>query len=250
MKGFTVTAGKKSMKLLDGHVYFTPTSLCFFAIGIGWMLAEYALHRDATPSFAAQNLIFFWMASPGMAVSGIFLVMGRGHLVNEEIFGGWQRVIVETVACTIAVVLVNAIIGFFQERGTYFISTIEKFLFYALSAPVAEESLYRVTICTVVVVVVMAAFDMAGWSKKNQQQVKLNVARVTAVLVSGVAFSLSHLGVYGDEPLMLLSTLIGGTIMATFYVYTKNPFVPLFAHFVNNALAAGVIITNAVVAIT
>jgi len=249
MKQVIVTKGKQSKQLEDGHMYFTPTSLILFLAGIAWMLFEIGWHQDTDPVFASQNAAFFWMAMPGIGLFVIFLAIKRGYLVSEEAFGGWGRVMIMVAACTAANIVINAICGvLMEERATWSIESIEIYLFYAVSAPVAEESLYRVFICNVVIIAIMAAFKLAGKSKKNDP-LRITIANITAIAVSGVSFSLAHLGVYGDEPLMLLSNLLGGTVMAGFYVYTKNPFVPLFAHLVNNAIAAGVIITNAVMVI-
>jgi len=246
-----VTTGKKTRttKLEDGHVYFTPTVLVFLAIGVGWMLFEIMVHHDANRAFSIQNMIFLAMTSSSIVLFLLLLVKGHAHLVNEGAFGGWGRVSMMTAGCTAAFVVINVICGYLmEERGTYFIGTIEIYLFYAVSAPIAEESLYRVFICTVIVILVMGVFNLAGGKKNNQ--LKSLIANITAIAASGITFSLAHLGVYGDEPLMLLSTLLGGTVMATFYVYTKNPFVPLMAHLFNNVIAAGVIVTNAVMMIS
>lgn len=221
-------------KLENGHVYmlFPTLSLSLMAIGISAM--EIALHFDTV--FAWQNVLFLSMASIPLFAA---FVTGRLHLVSEGAFHGWTWILFSIGLATAPILVMQAIIGFLIDTSLYFITNVEIFLFY-INAAISEELLYRVGIVALTYVIV-------NWVCK-QNRVKKQpanmIAMILSIMISGTAFSLSHLGVYADVPLMLLSTFIGGSILAAVLVYTKNPLACIVAHVLNNAIAAGIIIST------
>lgn len=226
------------VRFQDGHLYLMPVTLLFFLLGPAIGAVTIALHQD-DPLFQVQNVIFLAFASAWLP----FLLAGRVHLVSERDFGGWGRVALHVMVCTSAVLGVQIVVAWLSGPVTYVAQPVFIWLFY-INAGISEEILFRAFTCTFIIIVIMGLPVPKKWRASMRV-----VAVVVAVAVSGIAFSLAHLGVYGQAPLMLLSTWIGGTIMAAFFVITRNPLVPVVAHVVNNAIAAGVIITSSILGV-
>ncbi len=219
-------------RLEDGHVYLMPVTFILLLLAPAISAITIALHPDE-PVFQVQNWIFVMFASAWL------VFVPRVRFVTEAAFGGWTMVAIHVLACTVAVLAVQTIIAYYL-RPVYLVQPLFVYLFY-INAAISEESLFRVFLCTFIIIAVTAIPV-----RKQYRMARRAIAMMTAIAASGIVFSLSHLGVYAEVPLMLLSTLIGGTIMAAFLVITKNPLVPIVAHVANNAIAAGVIITNCI----
>lgn len=269
----------KPTRLPLGTLYMLVITLVFFVLAPGIGAITIALHRDE-PVFQVQNVFF-------IALAGTWLfLLGRVVFTNEKQLGGWTTIVIYAMICAIAVIGVQTIIAFFLQPSTFLIQPLFVYLFY-VNAAISEEIYYRVFIITAILVslnskdryhgllgvicVATGAFcsafftdlvikmvlilgSCAAWFMLvGREQVPRRHqnpwAPIVAVVVSGSAFSLAHLGVYATIPLMMLSTFIGGTIMAAFLVITRNPLVPIIAHVMNNMIAAGVIITNCIVGV-
>jgi len=123
----------------------------------------------------------------------------------------------------VVVMVVEALLVVSLRR--FAVSDTELALYYIFAA-VAEEVLFRGVIVTAVI-----RFTGRAWA---------------AVGLSAAAFSLAHLSVYGSNPAMLLSTLVGGAVLAAGYafvledgrlVYDPDLTAPILAHLLKNLIA-------------
>jgi len=88
-----------------------------------------------------------------------------------------------------------------------------------------------------IVVIVITAMIFIIMTKIGVERQSF-LANMIAIVVSGITFSLAHLGVYADRPDMLLVCGISGAIMAGFFAFTKNPFYNITAHMFFNGYSS------------
>jgi len=225
---------KKFQKLKSGQVYLLDITLFFIFLSITISIIEILLHyRDDDKTFMLQNAFFLSFTST------VFVLLPKIKRVEPRDLGGWNKIALSIIICTTIVLMIQAIIGYFLKARIYLIYDIEIYLFY-INAAISEEFFYRVFIINIIFILAEHVKQL----RNNQQLIK-----IIAIFTSATIFSLSHLRVYFSIPLMLLSTFLGGLTLSTFYVYTRNPLVPIIAHVINNAIAAGVIITNCILVI-
>lgn len=272
----------KPAQLRLGVVYFMPITALFVIVGMTISIVEMAVHaNDPSQTFFLQNGFFLLLASSFL----LLLVRGRVQLADEATLGGWLRIAMMVGISTAAMLGIQIIIGFFIPRETYQINDLERYLFY-INAAVSEEVYFRlflvnasiaclsfknkvagivtimiitsgaiaigfiidVTTRIIVVGSTMMVFPVAdgffhGRAKSAPSPL---VAYFVAATVSGPTFGLAHWAVYHDVPLMMLSTALAGTVMAIMLVYSKDPLTCFVPHVTNNAIAAGVIVTNSI----
>lgn len=222
-------------------------------------LAEFALHvSDSTANgrqFALFNLIFFMFGVP------YFILERAGKVVNvdEDEFGGWDKIIFAGVVPTAFVLFISQIlIGFAIQFEKLAIEKLEIYVFY-LSAAIAEETLMRVVLITLLKRVIPGPGKQQEMQALQQiQHLKPGIwneikdafitlwRMITIVTLNALLFMLAHLYVYGDQPLLLLSAFIAGVILGAAYYITENFLVNVVAHLMNNAAAASTVVQNSV----
>lgn len=105
----------------------------------------------------------------------------------------------------------------------YALSDTDMVLYYVF-AGVCEEAFFRACIINGII---------GGLTKKGKRPNFFVI--ITALMVSSVAFMMSHLQVYGTNMPMLMSTLAGGFILGGFYVIFRDIGANMIAHSVKNA---------------
>lgn len=214
-------------------------------------IIEYLIHvEDPDPTFANNNLIFLLFSSTFL----VLLLFMRIKLVKPGYYaqGIFRRFRGNEV------VLIQSIIGFMSVLSVWFLTwfvelvaktleimPVEIFLFY-VNAGIAEEILYRMFGITMVKIGLFLLFKVLGilQGKKNKK-IKFTFINITAVGITSIIFMVSHLGVYGNQPIILLSTLFAGIVFGTLYVVFKNnPLPGMIGHVFNNMIAAGFIISG------
>lgn len=261
-------------------LYVTWAGLAFIIIGVAWPLIEIAARSGSYPEFAKANGYVLALALSGTVMFWI----GRWKLVRdsaERELGGRFRGLWTTVVCTSAVLLINSLAGFLTLQ----IQPGEIIMFYA-SIAIAEEMTYRVLLVNAVMAMVAARNKVTGWlfiilivgvlivsgliADVTARSICALVAAmiyllfmlvvprsekssitagIVAAVISGVVFSVAHATVYGNEPILMIAMFASGLVMAIFYVYTRNPVVPITAHFINNVMSMQGILLNAVLVI-
>jgi hypothetical protein len=255
---------------------WVPASLMIAAAAV-FATYEITIKGMTEIGFAKSCSIILVMLSPLLA----FLVLRKVSVEKKPSqFGGGWRIFISTAICTAAVVLINVVANL-TRTFAFQVETWEIYGFYVLIA-VSEEVYYRVFIVygliyllstrnkivgvlgatCVVVLAIYAGFQLDPMIKiallgasvlvflvyqlvpsKRKEHVNM-VFSIPACIVSAVMFSLAHWNVYAAYPEMTIATLLGGGVMAAFLVVTRNPFVPIFAHFTNNLLSLRGIIIN------
>ena len=200
---------------------------------------------------------------------------------NPSAFGGGMKIFISTAICTAIVVLINVIANLTRTL-TFQVESWEIYGFY-LSISVSEEVYYRLFIvlgvfflissrnkifgilgaAVVTAITIYAGFEidlivkialllasvavflvfklvLGGCRKRGLSTVYM----MPGIIISAITFSLAHWNVYSAYPEMMIATLLGGGSMAAFLVATRNPFVPIFAHFINNLASLRGIIIN------
>ena len=244
-----------------------------FALLTGWSI--YA-HFTDDPAFSTSYTYVLVMLAPLIA-----FIVNRTIKIdrNADKIGGMFNILVSTASCAAIVILVNVIANI-TRMFAFNVEPWEIYAFY-LAISIAEEVYYRIFIVlgiimllssrnkaigitgTIVISVLAIATSLAETVTKipmivvsiiifiaftlpvKRSNKKLAIIpSIVAVVVSGVTFSLAHFRVYAEYPEMLVATLIGGLVMATFLAVTRNPFVPITAHFLNNLAALRGIVIN------
>jgi membrane protease YdiL (CAAX protease family) len=118
--------------------------------------------------------------------------------------------------------LVEFAFGFILARLT--ITSVELALYF-IFASICEEVFYRGFIIT-------AILKLGELLKAN-----LVIMRFIAIFVSAFAFMASHLTVYGDNLVMLMSTLAGGILLGSAYAVWRDLTSVQIAHFAKNIVA-------------
>ena len=224
-------------------------TVAVLAYTIGYCVLEMVLHVKDDLKFVSQVGKILIMLLPlglfmvpfmdkktkkwkmlGMRMANVdeFEVRYKKKLVSK----GWEAILITAVTCAALNLAINLVANVLRGLRKFALSPVEIYLFYSAIA-VAET----VTYCIAVVAVITGICWKLGI--KNRA-----IPIIVASVVSGLLFSSAHLGVYGNVPEMLWSTGIAGTMMALFYGFTGNPFVPIFAHMVNNLIAASFVLVG------
>lgn len=229
----------KTIQLKGDNTKVNVLPYTFFILLFGSItaLVEFAIHiGDPDPSFAYQNILFIAFNSTFF----ILMLFRQTRFVDEKFFGGWTRLLIQVVITTSAIFAIQIIVGFFI-RVKYAITPLEIYLFY-INAGISEEFFYRVFLIHAPRSLLMFFGAFSKFIKK--ESTRRLIINWILIIATSLIFMLSHLGVYGDIPLMLLSTFIAGMIFASSFVFYKNIFPSLVAHVLNNAISAGVIIQS------
>ena len=106
------------------------------------------------------------------------------------------------------------------------VSKTEAFMFYVAIAA-GEEALFRV-------LPVFGTLYLGRYITKNTLLLK-----IIGVIMGGVAFGLSHLGVYGSQPAMIWGTTFVGIFLGIMMLVANNdPTVNIMSHMLYNALTS------------
>lgn len=198
-----------------------PVIVCML-FSIGLSIIEALLHDDYFGMSNVKTLL--------MTLSPLILVaLGRYKIVRRESeMGGMQHTLTMSLLCAVILLAINIVAGLF----TFQVISLEILMFY-INISISEEMLYRVLIVSVLILLLQKVIH------------RTQNVYIAAVILDGIIFSLAHYEVYLSSPSMMLATLLGGMVLAFFFIYTKNPFVTIFAHVLNNFLAAGGILLGA-----
>jgi len=179
-------------------------------------LARYAALLAAFAAFG--NIAIDALDGRGLELPPRFRTL---DLVGER--GPLSGTLARAMLMLVTIMIVEALLVVSLRR--FAVSNTELALYYVFAA-VAEEVLFRGVIVTAVL-----RFTGRAWA---------------AVSVSAVSFSLAHLSVYGSNPAMLVSTLIGGAVLAAGYalapeggrlVYDPDLTASMLAHLLKNLIA-------------
>lgn len=224
--------------------------------------------------FAVACAFILVMLSPLL----VYLITNKLRVTRKTSpFGGGWKVFISTSACTVIVLITNIILS----QPTFQVMPWQVYTYY-LVISVGEETYYRMVLCWGILalfsckkrvagipgalivttlgftggfqaetvprmawiaasIVIFAIFYIAVGRKEKRVSI---VGIIVAIAISAMSFSLAHWNVYQMYPEMILSTFIGGLTMGAFLIATKNPFVPLTAHFCNNLAALRGVIIN------
>jgi hypothetical protein len=257
-------------------VLWIPACIFIAAAAVfgAWMVSAHYLD-EVYFAKACGNIMM--MLSPLL----IFLVAGRLKATRGvKHFGGGWSVLITTVVCTALVVLVGSIATMYRTFA-FQIMPWEKYIYY-LAISIGEETYYRLMLCWGILALLScknkalgilgaAATTALAFAAGSQASLDLRMAWILAsivafaasylvagrkernapawavvvsVAISAATFSAAHWNVYKDYPEMLWATLIGGGIMASLLIVSKNPFVPFLAHFLLNLRSLQGIVIN------
>lgn len=101
------------------------------------------------------------------------------------------------------------------------------FILYAVFAGVCEEAFFRKFLINMIIRL------NTGYNEKPNI-----ITLIIALFVSSFAFMAIHLGVYGSDPIMLISTLIGGFILGIGYIAFRDISANITAHCLKNTIGA------------
>lgn len=99
------------------------------------------------------------------------------------------------------------------------------FILYAVFAGVCEEAFFRKFLINMIIRL------NTGYNEKPNV-----ITLIIALFVSSFAFMAIHLGVYGSDPIMLTSTLIGGFILGIGYIVFRDISANISAHCLKNTI--------------
>lgn len=233
--------------------------LIFFCMATTFL--EFLLHIfDTEPSgvdFAWKNLVFFGFASTYVGLEAA----GKVEIVGPEYFGGWDAIFMKQIVPAFAVVmLIQVFISLSMKFELFAIYNIEIYFFY-LNAAWAEETLMRVLFIGLMRYSIASPPDeqktlkrLASWQAPHVGKAKpagilstfLNgyARAVIIIFTTSTVFCLAHFWVYGSNPLLLFSTFLTGLVFGASYYITGNFLASAVPHFMNNAWAAGTVLTN------
>ncbi|KKN09386.1 hypothetical protein LCGC14_1047170 [marine sediment metagenome] len=205
-----------------GH---TLISFVLNLLGIGIMLyIGIKYYNDPNPNVVAFTRYAFLLA--GFGVIGFFTI---DYFDNRQINIKPKRFNEFDTTRFIMVAGVLFIISMYVDfilkvTIKYALSDIDQVMFYVFSG-VCEEAFFRAFLINMIL----------GVTTKKGQKPRFFVI-VTAVLLSSVAFMSAHLVVYGSNMPMLISTLVGGIILGSFYVIFRDIAANMLAHSLKNAV--------------
>jgi len=180
---------------------------------------------DATGRlFAQQNLLPLAFC---LITLSLILFRKLKFTTNYEKFGGRIRILAESIVVIITIFLIQFTIAYFVKLEKYAVSQIEIYFFF-LNMAIAEEFFFRGFIITVLKNLIKAS------SIKTIALIAISIENVVAILISSTSFSLSHFGVYGSEPLLLLSTFVSGIVFSIAFIISNNLDSCLAGHLANN----------------
>jgi hypothetical protein len=252
-------------------------ALIFIAAAIAIPMLSIMAHLQDDAAFATAYGCVLAMSAP---LAAFFAARAVTIELSAKAFRGKWMIFVTTAACTCIVVIINVVANL-TRLFTYTVEPWEIYGFY-LVISISEEAYFRiflvlgtimmlsvknkavgftgtavvaglafagalsasVEVKIVLILLSVAAFAMVAIPFKKNEKGSSPVSSVVAVVISAIGFSLAHFNVYVAYPEMLVATLLAGGVMAVFLAITRNPFVPITAHFCNNLLALRGIIIN------
>ncbi len=253
----------------DEPVKMLPVSRYIILVGILLTGAEFLLHaadtRASGRDFAAKNMIYCVF----MASYWVIELAKRVYIVpNEEVgevYGGWGKIFMHAIEATTVVLVIQIVIWILsQQLPTFNITDVEIYLFYSTSAPIAETVVFQQVAITALKRLIpeppledeaVAELNLGkrvrrpdeSWTARIMRNLQ-SLARAGIITsISALAFILVHLGVYGDDQLVLFSTFLTGCVYAASYYVTENFLVPFIAHMINNTIAASWVIRNSMI---
>jgi len=266
--------------MMKSKTWILPLGTIYLVLAGAWSAYMIIAHAIPDTSYAITSVAMLALLS---TLVPLVLFQIVEFTSSAKKVGGAKRTMVLSMACTAIVVGINVVAQVFRKTLTLQVVPWEILMTY-VSVAICEEVYYRLFLVLGIIVllsgrrvpgvigtcivtalaigagfmsdmlvragllaasmVVFIAFRVAG-GQKNQAPLW---ATGTAVALSGITFSLAHWGVYAvTQPEMLFVTLAGGIVMAIFLVYSHDAVVPMTAHFINNAMSAGIVFTNATV---
>lgn len=208
---------------------------------------EFLLHvgdssaRDVT--FAWQNFAFCAFTWPYY----ILTIAGKTVDVTVEEAGGWYKLLKEIGFTYGALMVSQTIIALLLKFELISITNIEIFLFH-ISAGICEEIAFRLLPITLMKMataqVLIERRDKKLKGLKPGLTVQYYVPMLITVFITAIIFMFMHTSVYGRVPLLMISTFLAGLILGTSFYVTGSIFATIFAHVLNNAVTAGVVVRN------
>lgn len=238
---------------LSGDFYkVTTLNFVLFFLIISPIISaiEAYLHRnDSDLTFYNNNLTTLILTS-------IFVVVLIGTMRIKLVTPDYYATGLFKKIRGVEVVLIQSIIGITSILAVWFVTWLaevfrlevlpfEIVIFY-VNAAIAEEIWFRMFGITIVKIMVFIVFKVTGLlgGEKNKR-IRFSITNVVAVALTSIIFMVAHLDVYGDQTVVLLSTLFAGVAFGTLYVVFKNnPFPGLIGHVFNNMIAAFIIISG------
>lgn len=206
-------------------------SRVIIVIGILINLYEAIIHINDAPRFATQNLGFLIFNLLGYI---FILTLKRVRRLDVLERQDWLRIGRNLALTFIAIFITQLIITYFLEAERYAVTNLDIYLFF-ISAAIAEETFFRAFLIT--------SFDLVIGERIKNRLGKF----IVLSLASTVFFVVGHYVVYGDNNLLLLDIWIGGFILSSMFIWTKGDyFAVVMAHIFNNAIYAGVTVTNSI----
>lgn len=258
-----------------GWLYAIVGTILYFVYSLGCAFVFMAMHVGETffmqnafvAAFTGSTIVAFIMARRFKRVS---IKDEKKLMLAPKLFDQKPRVefFVLSIACTFSLFATSALAQFFEKLS---VDPTEAWMFY-INGGIGEEMYWRVLLVSaisvglasrskrcyalvglvifvafigaivtdlglrIVTIMITAMLFVAITKMAGERQSFL--ASAIAVTVSGILFGLAHLGVYADQPEMLLTCGISGAIMAGFFAFTKNPFYNITAHALYNGYAA------------
>lgn len=216
-----------SREKMDYSLKMTNIHWGLFLISIGTMLVEFLIHVNDTDSrgqyFSTQNLFYALFSS----LFFILLPIGAIENVKFDDLGGLGSYVMNSAILVAINLGITFLINFSITVIPFNVTPAEYYIFYANTA-ISEEFVFRGFGITAI----RLLFQNFGGEKLGKTFIDIN-----AVLITSLAFMLVHLGIYGENLTLLLSTLFGGLASGFFMIRTNNLLVPVTGHIFNNWVA-------------
>lgn len=137
-------------------------------------------------------------------------------IVNITIYSGLTLMITS---------IIQFVIAFFIEAQKFNVTLVEIYIFYAMSG-IAEEFFFRYFFYQTILALI-----------KRTSKI---LAPHISIIFAGIIFGLFHYGVYGQQPLLMLSVTLGGIVLGYSYILSGTLIVPIISHVANNMIATAV----------
>lgn len=190
---------------------------CLATLG---MLAIYFITRDSEPVWAQYSFLMF-----GFGLSGI-LALNYWNNRKLELLNRYYRKIDENnvfYALLVYAILLLIQIGLGLLEAYLAPANIIQIAYTVFSA-VCEELFYRGLL--------LGFFVYLSKGKKKSVMIA-GLLISTGLVVSAVAFALSHTNYY-QKPVLLLAVGLSGMVLGLSYIWKKDIMVPMVAHFLLN----------------
>jgi membrane protease YdiL (CAAX protease family) len=132
--------------------------------------------------------------------------------------------------CTFFILVINIITNLAIRLQRLAVTPLEKYLYYGNLA-IGEECFFRVLLGITIMI------GLAWLIKKGGTRSPWPAYIITSI-ITAASWSITHWYVYKQTPLMFVGLFAMGIVLQLYLFTTRNPLVPIVAHFINNLIAS------------